>query len=58
MKAVINAKLGDGQFSTPSEYVRSLIRSDQQHDGHYEFQTFLKHGLRLKTNLLSQFSTC
>jgi len=33
MKEFIEAKLQDGRFSTPSEYIRSLIRDDQDLDG-------------------------
>lgn len=29
MKEFITAKLREGRFSTPSEYIRSLIRDDQ-----------------------------
>jgi Arc/MetJ-type ribon-helix-helix transcriptional regulator len=29
MKDFIRAKLEEGRFSTPSEYIRSLIREDQ-----------------------------
>jgi len=29
MKDFIEAKLSEGRFSTPSEYIRSLIRDDQ-----------------------------
>jgi Arc/MetJ-type ribon-helix-helix transcriptional regulator len=29
MKDFIRAKLEEGRFSTPSEYIRSLIRNDQ-----------------------------
>ena len=29
MKDFIQAKLQEGRFSTPSEYIRSLIRNDQ-----------------------------
>jgi len=29
MKDYIAAKLREGRFSTPSEYIRSLIRNDQ-----------------------------
>jgi antitoxin ParD1/3/4 len=29
MKEYISAKLREGRFSTPSEYIRSLIRDDQ-----------------------------
>jgi putative addiction module CopG family antidote len=33
MKAYIEAKLQEGRFSTPSEYIRSLIRDDQDLTG-------------------------
>jgi len=33
MKDYIAAKLREGRFSTPSEYIRSLIRDDQDVDG-------------------------
>lgn len=33
MKDYIAAKLREGRFSTPSEYIRSLIRDDQDLEG-------------------------
>jgi Arc/MetJ-type ribon-helix-helix transcriptional regulator len=33
MKKYIKTKLGEGRFSTPSEYIRSLIRDDQDLNG-------------------------
>lgn len=33
MKDYISAKLSEGRFSTPSEYIRSLIRADQDMNG-------------------------
>jgi putative addiction module CopG family antidote len=33
MKQFIEAKLQEGRFSTPSEYIRSLIRDDQDLGG-------------------------
>ena len=33
MKDFIGRKLLEGRFSTPSEYIRSLIRDDQDLDG-------------------------
>lgn len=33
MKDYIAAKLREGRFSTPSEYIRSLIRNDQDLEG-------------------------
>ena len=34
MKDYIAEKLREGRFSTPSEYIRSLIRDDQDLAGH------------------------
>jgi antitoxin ParD1/3/4 len=36
MKEFIEAKLREGRFSTPSEYIRSLIRDDQDIAGNKE----------------------
>jgi putative addiction module CopG family antidote len=33
MKEFIETKMQEGRFSTPSEYIRSLIRDDQDLDG-------------------------
>ena len=32
MKSFIREKLQEGRYSTPSEYIRSLIRSDQERE--------------------------
>jgi antitoxin ParD1/3/4 len=42
MKSFIEAKLREGQFSTPSEYIRSLIRDDQHLAGNKELALLLR----------------
>ena len=48
MKAFIKAKLREGRFSTPSEYLRSLIRSDQEASEQRELEAFVRRGVRVK----------
>ncbi len=48
MKTFIKAKLLEGRFSTPSEYIRSLIRSDQQTGEQRELEAFARRGVRVK----------
>ena len=33
MKAYIESRIAEGRFSTPSEYIRALIRDDQDVNG-------------------------
>jgi Arc/MetJ-type ribon-helix-helix transcriptional regulator len=42
MKDFIEAKLREGRFSTPSEYVRSLIGDDQDLSGHDAIATLMR----------------
>lgn len=49
MKAFIKAKLREGRFSTPSEYVRSLIRSDQEVSEQRELEAFVRRGIHVKS---------
>jgi len=42
MKEFIIAKLGEGRFSTPSEYIRSLIREDVT--GNSELALLIRRG--------------
>ena len=44
MKEFIIAKLGEGRFSTPSEYIRSLIRDDQDVSGNSELALLIRRG--------------
>ena len=48
MKTFIKAKLLEGRFSTPSEYIRSLIRSDQETGERRELEAFARRGVRVK----------
>ena len=45
MKEFIEAKLREGQFSTPSEYIRSLIRDDQDLNGSREAAILVRRGM-------------
>jgi Arc/MetJ-type ribon-helix-helix transcriptional regulator len=44
MKEFIIAKLREGRFSTPSEYIRSLIRDDQDVTGNSELALLIRRG--------------
>ena len=46
MKKFITARVDEGSFSTPSEYIRSLIRCDQEKSARGELEAFLRGGLR------------
>jgi Arc/MetJ-type ribon-helix-helix transcriptional regulator len=47
MREFIEEKLREGRFSTPSEYIRSLIRDDQELGGSRgEIAALLRHALR------------
>jgi antitoxin ParD1/3/4 len=48
MKKFITDRVDEGSFSTPSEYIRSLIRSDQEKRARGELEAFLRGGLRGK----------
>jgi antitoxin ParD1/3/4 len=45
MKEFIEAKLREGRFSTPSEYIRSLIRDDQDIAGNKELAVMIRRGV-------------
>jgi Arc/MetJ-type ribon-helix-helix transcriptional regulator len=54
MKEFIIAKLREGRFSTPSEYIRSLIRDDQDVTGNSELALLIRRGgLMEKINQLN-----
>ena len=42
MKDFIENKLREGRFSTPSEYIRSLIRDDQDMTGNRDIALLLR----------------
>ena len=42
MKDFIEGKLREGRFSTPSEYIRSLIREDQDMTGNRDIALLLR----------------
>lgn len=44
MKDFIEAKLREGRFSTPSEYIRALIRDDQDLTGKSEIARLTRRG--------------
>ena len=44
MKEFIAEKLREGRFSTPSEYIRSLIRDDQDMSGKNDIARLLRRG--------------
>jgi antitoxin ParD1/3/4 len=45
MKEFIDAKVSEGRFSTPSEYVRSLIRDDQDLTGNSDLAKLIRRGI-------------
>ena len=44
MKDFIEAKLREGRFSTPSEYIRALIRDDQDLTDNKEVALLIRRG--------------
>jgi antitoxin ParD1/3/4 len=48
MKAFINGKMHEGRFSTPSEYIRALVRSDQEACERRELEAFVRRGVQGK----------
>lgn len=48
MKTFIKTKMLEGRFGTPSEYIRSLIRSDQETSEQRELEAFVRRGVRVK----------
>ena len=49
MKDFIQDRLEEGSFSTPSEYIRSLIREDQQVASHREIASRVRRELKNKS---------
>ncbi|MBV9505917.1 MAG: type II toxin-antitoxin system ParD family antitoxin [Acidobacteriia bacterium] len=47
MKEFIEERLREGRFSTPSEYVRSLIRDDQDMMGKGDVALLLRRGVSM-----------
>jgi antitoxin ParD1/3/4 len=45
MKEFIDTKVSEGRFSTPSEYVRSLIRDDQDLEGGSGLARLVRRGI-------------
>jgi antitoxin ParD1/3/4 len=45
MKNFIETKLREGRFSTPSEYIRSLIRDDQDMTGNSDIALLIRRGV-------------
>jgi antitoxin ParD1/3/4 len=45
MKNFIEQKMSEGRFSTPSEYIRSLIRDDQDMTGNSEVALLIRRGV-------------
>jgi antitoxin ParD1/3/4 len=45
MKNFIEQKMREGRFSTPSEYIRSLIRDDQDMTGNSDVALLIRRGL-------------
>jgi Arc/MetJ-type ribon-helix-helix transcriptional regulator len=41
--------LREGRFSTPSEYIHSLVRSDQETSEQRELEDFVRRGVRVKS---------
>lgn len=48
MKLFIKSKLSDGRFSTPSEYIRSLVRSDQEENEQRDLEALVRNGLGVR----------
>ena len=45
MKNFIEDKIREGRFSTPSEYIRSLIRDDQDMTGNNDVALLIRRGV-------------
>ena len=45
MKNFIEQKMREGRFSTPSEYIRSLIRDDQDMTGNSDVALLIRRGV-------------
>jgi Arc/MetJ-type ribon-helix-helix transcriptional regulator len=48
MRDLIEAQLREGAFSTPREYIRSLIHLDQQASSRRALEAFVRGGFRGK----------
>jgi antitoxin ParD1/3/4 len=48
MKDFIEEQLREGTFSTPSEYIRSLIRTDRERASRRTLEAFVRGGLRCR----------
>jgi Arc/MetJ-type ribon-helix-helix transcriptional regulator len=51
MKDFIEARFREGTFSTPSEYIQSLIRTDQERDSRRSLEAFIRGGGRGRPQL-------
>jgi antitoxin ParD1/3/4 len=45
MKNFVEEKIREGRFSTPSEYIRSLIRDDQDMAGNSDVALLIRRGV-------------
>ena len=45
MKNFVEEKIREGRFSTPSEYIRSLIRDDQGMTGNSDVALLIRRGV-------------
>ncbi len=48
MKKFIESRVREESFSTPSEYIRSLVRFEQERSSRGELEAFIRGGLRGK----------
>jgi antitoxin ParD1/3/4 len=46
MRAFIEQKVADGNFSTASEYIRQLVRDDQKRAAQEQLENLLMEGLK------------
>jgi antitoxin ParD1/3/4 len=44
MRQFVEERIGEGEFNTPSEYVRELIRTDQQRRAEHKLEAMLLRG--------------
>jgi antitoxin ParD1/3/4 len=56
MKSFIESKLREGRFSTPSEYIRALIRDDQDCHGNREIATLIRRWIGMANSRTSSTS--
>ena len=45
LKAYIQDRVGEGHFSNPSDYIRSLVREDQQRQARQRLERLLAEGI-------------